>query len=432
MNGIDEKKYMEMLEKGTPHLQHSVLDETFQRMKYNQLRKKLLLQTFVTAVILCVALLGSIRYSTTVASAVSKLPGLKPLVEKIAYDKGMNDVIVNDYYEVLNVSQTINGNTLTLTGVVADESGMSIFYKYKSSQDLNRVQMRIKATLYQNGEEVTPVLGSWQGQEKGTFEAEDVIEVFLDEKIDYSNPNFELEMEMVLDSDEVYTLPFTLKKSIKPSKYFTLNKVLEVDGQRFTVKEVIISPLRTELKLSIDPTNTMKITNFDSIYFYDENGEEWSTIQNGFGYKGELSEPEFSLMFESNYFREPKSLTIVFNKIEAIPKEEDYIVVDWTQNKVLQQPDYLNINILDLKDTYELVYEKNQYKNSWVSVFGEMTDANNNVFVPNSMWFSEREEGSEFGQIYAVNEPVVDPVRVEITRYESYLAGEASVNFSLK
>ena len=48
------------------------------------------------------------------------------------------------------------------------------------------------------------------------------------------------------------------------------------------------------------------------------------------------------------------------------------------------------------------------------------------------MWFSEREKGSEFGQIYEVNEPVVNPVRLEIKRYENYLKGEATVNFTLK
>ena len=136
--------------------------------------------------------------------------------------------------------------------------------------------------------------------------------------------------------------------------------------------------------------------------------------------------------FESNYFREPKSLTIVFDDIEAIPKEEDYIVVDWAQRKVLQQPDFLQINILEIRESYELVYGKNQFKDRWIAVFGEMIDVNNNVFDSNEMWFSEGEEGTQFGQMYEVNEPVVNPVRIEIKRYENYLNGEASVKFSLK
>ena len=59
----------------------------------------------------------------------------------IAYDKGISDIVENNYYEELGIVVTQGDYTLTLQSVVADYSGMTIFYKLESPFDLSEVSI---------------------------------------------------------------------------------------------------------------------------------------------------------------------------------------------------------------------------------------------------------------------------------------------------
>ena len=108
----------------------------YKRLNKQRNRSKRLIQSTIAVAVLMIALIGSIRVSPALAHAIAQIPGLKPIVEMIALDKGIEDVVNNEYYEPINLSQTINGKTLTITAVVADESGMIISYKLQSDEDL--------------------------------------------------------------------------------------------------------------------------------------------------------------------------------------------------------------------------------------------------------------------------------------------------------
>lgn len=433
MNQQQEERYLALLQSiPVDQLDTNSQKGGINRLKKQSIRRKRILQSTIAVAFVMIALIGSIRVSPAFASTLAQIPGLKPLVEMIAFDKGMQDIINNDYYEAINKSQSIDGNTLTITGVVADESGMIISYKLDSNEDLAIVN-GVSVDVIQGKKAINEatVSASWSSQENGTFSVENTIEVAAKKGMDYSIKDFTLELSLHERPEMVFKVPFTLKNDIKKSNHYVINKDVIIDGQRITIHKLIVSPIRSELKLSIDPKNTKKILDFGDIRIYDEDGEIWGQIKNGFARYGDYTDKNFSLLLESNYFRLPKDITIEFREIEAIDKADQYIMVDLEKKKVLSQPKNLDIELLEVKDTFEIVYKVPPYKKQeYKEILGDIIDANNKVFHPYSTVYSD----FRMGQFYDVEngESVPkSPVKIEIARYEQYLNGVGRLKVKL-
>lgn len=431
-----QQRYMELLESVPMEtLQSEAQLIAYKRLKRQKTRHKRLLQSTIASAILMIALIGFIRVSPALAHAVAQIPGLKPLVEMLALDKGIEDIFNNEYYEQINASQTINGKTLTITGVVADESGMIISYKLQSDEDL-AIFTGVSTELKHKDELVNASVGSsWTAQPKGTYEVENTIHVVASQGMDYSSQDFELILSLRDRPETVFEIPFTLKNEIKESKRYTVNKHLIVDGQRFIIHELIISPIRSELKISIDPSNSKKILSFEDIRIYDEHQEEWGKIRNGVVGFGNYEDEQFSIMLESNYFRIPESITIELREIEAIDKADEFIVINFEKKKVISQPKNINIE-LEIKDNFEIQYKVFPYKkNEHKGVFNHLIDADGAIYNSNSTWISESENHMLIGQLFDmedVEKLPANPVKLEVARYEQYLNGIGRIQVELK
>ncbi|MFF2484506.1 DUF4179 domain-containing protein [Paenibacillus sp. NPDC058071] len=439
MNAMSEeqqKRYIELLDAvPIPPLPSDAELIAHNRLRRKKIRRRRWLQSAILAAVAFIAFIGSIQVSPAFASAVAQIPGLKPLVEMIAFDRGIEDIINNEYYEYINASQTINGKTLTVTGVVADESGMIISYKIDSDEDLS-VVTGVRTELTQGNEPMQAAVGSgWGALEKGTYETENTLDVAASPGMDYSSKEFKLQLSLNGFPETVFEIPFKLTHEIKASKRYPVNKEITVDGQRFTIHELVISPLRCELKMSIDPANTKKILNFEDIRIFDEHQVELGKIQNGIIGFGTYEDEQFSLMLESNYFRIPKSVTIEFREIEAIDKADAFIVVDFDKKTVISQPDAIKIE-LEIKDNYEVQYKFRPYKqNQHRAMLGKLIDAEGETYHSYSTRTSSYEDETVMGELYDVNrakKPPTNPVKLEITHYEQYLSGIGRVQVELK
>ncbi|MGE7842797.1 DUF4179 domain-containing protein [Lysinibacillus sp. NPDC093712] len=435
LDNDQQQRYIELL-KLVPM---ETLQSNKQFMAYKQLKKrtrhKRLLQLAVTAAIIMIALISSIRVSPALAYTMAQFPILKPLVEMIALDKGIKDIINNEYYEPINVSQTIDGKTLTITSVVADESGMIISYKFQSDEDLANIT-GVSTEVKQQGEQIYASVGSsWSALPEGTFEVENTIEVAASQGMNYSSKDFEITLSLTDHPETVFEMPFTLKNDIKASKKYAINKQITVDGQDFTIHELIISPIRSELKMSIDSSNSKKILSFGDIRIYDEHQEEWGKIRNGIVGFGNYEDKQFSIMLESNYFRIPKSITIEFRDTEAIDKADESVVIDFEKREIITQPKNINTE-LEIKDYFEIQYKiLSSNKNELRSMFNHLIDANGETYYSNSATFSEHDNylliTQKFDMENVKNLPV-NPVKLEIARYDQYLNGVGRIQVELK
>ena len=400
------------------------------RVKNERRRQKRWIGTIAATAAFMIIFITSIRVSPAFAQAIAKIPGFAPLVEMIYYDKGMEDILKNDYYEEIYLTETKNNLSFTLLGVIADESGMIINYELDAPYQIHDLDTKA-VTIKQNGKELdASIQYSWFAKEP-TNHIEEIIEVTANEKINYTNPNFELSITFKDEHETTFDIPFTLQKEIAKSKNFQLNKVVELDGQKLTIKSLRISPLRAQLDIAPDPDNTMQILQIKSMRLLDEKGEEWGTITNGFSGFGSLRDGEASLFFQSNYFREPKSLKLEIKDVQALPKGKDYIEVDFLKKEVLYIPDNLDVNIdVSSYDTIFVKYKTKEIYHSY-QMFFQAADANGEAVDSNGHTGSSGLEMVE--STYSFNtRGKANPIRIYVNSYEHYLKGSASLEIPLK
>nr|WP_283175740.1 DUF5643 domain-containing protein [Lysinibacillus sp. Bpr_S20] len=271
---------------------------------------------------------------------------------------------------------------------------------------------------------------SWYS-EKDTPLIEDKFEFIFQDPINYDNANFELYIQFADEKQTEFTIPFSLKKPIAKTKTYVLNEKMSFQDQQITVKSVSISPLRTSITIALDPNNEMRILGFDDIRLLDEKGEEWTTINNGLTATGNLIDGEETIYMQSNYFREPKNLTLSIGKVKALPKGQDFIEVDFNQKKVLSQPSLPGLKVQVNKQMVTMNVPTS-YKNKNIGLLGTAIDANGKTVYSNSGSSHRPDEYViEQTEIYDIK-GVVNPVRIYFTHYENFLDGTQTVDIPLK
>lgn len=141
-------------------------------------------------------------------------------------------------------------------------------------------------------------------------------------ELSFENPltarKFELNIKGRGDKQlESFVLQFELRKPIQEKKTYKLNKKVTIEGQKITFLDATIYPIRIAVHVKMDPNNSKKLLNFDDLRLVDENGETWNKIANGVT-ASKISDDEAIYYLQSNYFREPKELYLVLNKIQAV------------------------------------------------------------------------------------------------------------------
>jgi len=242
--------------------------------------------------------------------------------------------------------------------MTADHSGMTIFYNIKSPFDLSKASITSLGVSQQGipWGVASSFISSLVG---GAAVREDKVEIMPVDELSYDNMAFEFNVHLDDAAETKFAVPFTLTKPIKQPKVYEVNRSVAVDGQTIHIKRLEISPLRAEIRLAADEQNTMQLLKFRSVRLIDENGEDWGQtrdMEEGFGIS---RDGEVSIRMQSNYFRKPQKLTLVMEKIEALPKGSDYIEVDFEQQKVLYVPSELDIDVqVPSSNIVEVTYPK--------------------------------------------------------------------------
>lgn len=398
--------------------------------KQRRRKKRFVAGTISVATILFVFIF-SIRMSPAFAQVVAQIPGMETLVQLVQNDKGFVDIAEEQYYEEIGVSQTKGDYTLTIDWVIADESGMVIAYELKSEKDISNKYLNNFDVLHGDKPIQASIYINHAHQEAPIKSMKETIGVVAVDNIDYSVREFAVKGGITGEEDITFHVPFTLKQEVMQSKKYEVNKEVEIDGQRFTVQWVKLSPLRAEVRLSINKANTYALLDFSNMQLTDERGEQWGQITNGITGMGTTEDNEFSLFLESNYFRTPEKLTLNFEKIEAVRKEDQLIEVDFENKKVKKSPNiHMDIQILD---NYTIEYSYEAYlPNSVFGLFGKVIDEDGKEIYSGSTMIGNHNGRVEVTQLYPEAENLKNPVKIQITRYGNYLNGSASVEIDLK
>jgi hypothetical protein len=402
----------------------------FHRAKIEEVKKPRRtkwLYSFVAAAVLLIGFFTSVRLSPALADYVAVLPGMEKIVDMIRFDKGKMSAIENDYYQEIGASARDNGLKITIDGAIADEKGMVLFYSMEADKKQKNLDFDGLKLERQDGKELLygASSSSFLHSEEGETHFSGTIDYYFEKPLD--SKDLIIELKIKGDTTAELNIPFSLTKDMKGKKTYELNETISIEGQKITFLSATVHPLRVAVHLKYDPANTKKILNFDDLRLVDENGEVWNKVNNGVtGIP--ISEDEHIIYLQSNYFRQPKELYLALNKLQAVERDEEFVMVDVGAGKIIKQPegDYLKeVKVEGGYLQFTMVTEE-KFSNY---IFGRVFDKEGAELQSGSFTVGTREDIGEtiFGIEIADLEKLKGTVSVEINSFPSWIEGDMKV-----
>jgi hypothetical protein len=404
----------------------------FQKAKEEEVKKPRRtkwMYSFVAAAVLLIGFFTSVRLSPVLADYVAVIPGMEKIVDMIRFDKGKMSAIEHDYYQEIGASDRDNGLKLTIDGAIADEKGMVLSYSLEAERKQKNLYLDGFKLERQDGKELLYAVSSGShNSEQGETHFSGTIDYYFEKDLD--TKEFVMELKVSGDISAEFTIPFSLTKDLKEKKTYEVNKTVDIEGQKITFKSATVYPLSVAVHLKYDPTNTKKILNLDDLRLVDENGEVWNKVNNGVT-GTTISENEHIIYLQSNYFRQPKELYLALNKVQAVERDEEFIMVDVEAEKILKQPkgDYLREVKVEGGYLHLTMVTEEPFSNY---IFGRVFDSEGTELQSGSFTRGTREDIGEtnFGIQIEKLEQLKGTVSVEINSFPSWI--EEDVKIRLK
>ncbi|MEK5037406.1 DUF4179 domain-containing protein [Sporosarcina sp. FSL K6-3457] len=380
----------------------------------------------VVAAVLLITFATSIRVSPAFANVVALIPGMEKIVALIQDNKGLQSAIENEYYQPLNQSIEKEGVTLTLDGVIADEQEMIIFYSVKSfnkgEQPLNGHPLITDI----EGEDIAIRSSSdalYDIDGKG-LENSSKVNVHFREVINKSGFIFKVKLES--DSQSIdYEIPFSLDKEKMPTIRYPTNETVSIEGQKITIKQIEISPIKVSVHIRVDPANTKEILGYEDFRLVDGKGETWSAITNGLTASG-IDEYERVYYLQSNYFEQAKGLTLMFNKLQAIDKDEAYVVIDTDKGIILEQPADQRFSVIMTNRRFIELFLKGE-KGFHSDPFIKIVDMEGKEFHTSGGGFSRLSDEQIQLSVRIPDESYVNPIKLPLYGYPQWIEGDVKI-----
>ncbi|WP_166462377.1 DUF4179 domain-containing protein [Psychrobacillus vulpis] len=422
----ESKKKLEQTEI-PDHQINDAIQQGILKAKDKKRKRKKTLWTLTVAALLILTFITSIRVSPAFANAVASIPGMERFVHLIQFDKGLEAIIENEYYEPIGVSQIKDNMTFTIDGVIIDETGAEIFYTLEAPHSIKNIDYNKIDLLNDNRSLIGSIGYNSPRQEHPNRKVDKFSFVFVKPE-QFTSNEFEITFQIERDNDKITTfnVPFTLKNDLKNGKVYTLNQEVEMDGQKMLVKDIMVYPLRVAVNIEFEEQNDMEILQFEDMRIEDENGEVWSSIQNGTSGFGGVENKERTYFLQSNYFKEPKELYFKFDKVQSLPKEESYLLVDFGKKQVLKQPSEGKIEITNIhSNSLEMKYRPIRENHSY-SLFSQGKNANGGVVeIPTQSTWNDEEY--QYSEITLDAADIINPVKIDFVAYPNYLDGSVSI-----
>lgn len=415
-----------MMEIPKDKLRQGRIDALNQYKKHRRRKKQWL--TLAGAAIIFLSFLLSVRVSPTIANYAAKIPGLSVIVELVQENEGIKDAIDNDYYEELGILKQQKDLTITLHGAIIDEYGIMLMYDFDYPTAKSN-HMNYEFRIYQGDKQIESAAsyGTMDDVDGPVNHSSHSIEMTLDEPLDTSNPNFRIEFDVAKGEYETISIPFTLEKPIAKAKIVEPKAIITAQGQHLIVNKVIRTPLRIHIEVQPDPANTMQIVALDDITLELKNGNKRELIKNGLVGSGTFREGPYIFYLQSNYFYDSEEMLIRIGEIQAVPKGEDYIEVDFATNEVTYKPAFID---WDLKVEDNAVFINAPVKNNHGrQPFYPAEKADGTPLEPvTSHYYTSEHEGFNYHEYY---EPYNGKAKLYINYLDNPIAKDVELKINL-
>ena len=332
---------------------------------------------FVLTATVVLAFILSVRFIPPFADTVKRVPGFADVVSFFTeqrYDE-------KQFYEELNITRTKNDLTLTVKGAIIDETGLKIDYSLEAPYDISNLSIK-GVTILQDGKEIAGALtyGGMFNEESIKY-IEDTIYKSVAEGNLPNRKNFELQITFGDKSETTFKIPFTIKNDVVKKQVHHIDYILSYKGQKLIIKDLTVTPTATRLRIIADQSNSMQILNVDDVRVLNKRGKRLNTLESGLSGIGSMSDGEIIYLFESISPKVVNSLTIEIENMNVLPKDDNYIEVDFKKQQVLRQPAIGQVKFAVKQPGIIKIYEEEENKVR----LSHAIDANGEHFTMDSM-----------------------------------------------
>lgn len=292
-----------------------------------------------STVLVVTLLVGMVRVSPAFASVVSGLPGLSGIVALVAGDKGLEGAVRNDFVQAVNASDSHDGVTFTVNGIIADDTRLNVFYTVKlpsAMKDVPYAELRVYDA--ESGKYLPASIGFTNpGTPRASqTEFQERMDVSLSAAAvmpDQARLNFKLQ-GFPKDTEWNVIVPIDKARFAGMKEVIPLDKTIDLQGEKITFGQAVIHPTSLTVDVKFDEANTKKIIWLGDVSIVTDKGEVLrSQGSNGIDGTG------MTLVFESDFFNRPKHLTLKGTRIMALDKSKLELKLDLAQGELVQAPD---------------------------------------------------------------------------------------------
>ena len=276
----------------------------------------------------------AVNLSTPFALAVSRIPVLGDLARLVTLSPSLSAAVEHDYVQTVGQEQTVNGITLRVESLIADQKQLHVFFSL-SSQQYDDLEGEAQLYLPDGQGELTgyALINSVFRQDNGQLQ-----QFTADFNAGYDMPRaLELEYAVWRTEDggegrEVlarFRFPLTINAdAVQNSKTFEVNQTLTLDGQTITVTTVEVYPTHMRLNLADHPENTAWLVGLD-FYVTDGEGRRFDPVANGISASLDPDTPFYNQWrVESPWFYQARQLQVVITGVKWLDKGRERVEVN--------------------------------------------------------------------------------------------------------
>ncbi|MGO4369400.1 DUF4179 domain-containing protein [Paenibacillus sp. 2TAB19] len=286
-------------------------------------RRRISLKLGLSAVCILLLLTAFVRVSPSFAAIIKEIPGFTGFVELIEGDKTLVSALDNEFIQPMSLTDEKNGFKLTVNGVIADDNRLVILYTGEGPGITSETEIEDFKLLKENGEGVRGAIGFSQLRSDDKKDAGSVLYDYFDvslqdgevmpEKVDL---NVKLKGQWLQLS-----VPIDHARFAGMREEIAVNEVIELNGQRLTVKSAVITPLQVRVIVEADPSNLLQTNGMIDAVLKDEKGRiyKWKTGMGDY-------HTEMVYHFQSSYFSKPKKLTFKADGVYMSDRDRLFVI----------------------------------------------------------------------------------------------------------
>lgn len=353
-------------------------------------------------------------------------------------DITINTANIHGLIQPVNQSASQGEYKATINGVLVGSQQLRIFYTLENLSDAPVKLMRAEAK--RKGSDIAldhfSVLSHMpnpvQNMQRSWLEIRLKDESRLTDEITISFvvAPYSTNIAHAAESEDEVSLSIDVTLDLETSRKYTtiiaLNKMLEIEHQRYYLEQAILSPGGIVVKASVPDSNTMKVTGLMEPYVESVvDGEVIRLAGRGAFLPGE--DGRMTYFFDSNLLDRPESLILKASGLLAVDSSAMQVVVDTEKGEVIDSPDggihfgsyEENVLILEYREEVGKHFGSVSFKPDFVDGEGRRHTVNEEPGVRTSSSSDDMDTGVRLIKeyIYLKPEDYPQPLTFELSSY---------------